>query len=201
MAAGAALPMTRERNTPHAVAQAASLLVCLAWAAACGGGPQRIEDPIPDLPLNQQRSVMRSDFGWRWPFVIGVGTLGCASGAVVFRTGDVTYALNSPAMAKGFPSARPIQLTVHSGPRNPLVRIKQDERVRIFAQAAACSGAGGPPAHSGACRQRLQETHGVTDDELTQIEAEGNERRWPPLPAEYASVSTVVDAGLKLCPQ
>ncbi|MCA1563912.1 MAG: DUF2511 domain-containing protein [Acidobacteria bacterium] len=189
-------------RTGRAAAQRAGVLVCLGWAAACADGSPGVSNPIPDLPLNQQRTVTRTDFNWEWPFTIGVGTLGCASGAVVFRSGNVTYALNDAA-AKGFASPRPIQLTVDAGPRNPLARIKQDTRMQIFAQTVACraSASAEPSPASAPCTQRIRDTHGLTEDELKQIEAEGRERRWRPLPAEYTSVAPLVDEGLKLCPK
>jgi len=35
---------------------------------------------------------------------------------------------------------------------------------------------------------------------MKQIEDEGHERRWPPLPRKPKDLSPLVDAGLKLCP-
>jgi hypothetical protein len=120
---------------------------------------------------------------------------------VVFRTGDRTYALNDAAMAKGFASVKPLQVVVEPPPRNPLARVKQETRMQIFARAAACGETGSERAvAAGACRQRLRDAHGLSDDELKQIEAEGTERRWRPLSPEYRSLAPLVEAGLKLCP-
>lgn len=180
------------------MAQRTWVIVLLAFFGGCEGRPQSIRDPIPDIPANQQRTVARNEFRWQWPFAVGVGTLGCTSGAVVFRTGNVTYALNDAAKAKGFASVKPTQVTVDAGPRNPLARVKQETRMQIFAQAAACNATGSDHSPT-ACRQGLRGTHGLSDDELKQIEAEGTERRWRPLQPEYRSLAPLVEAGLKLC--
>jgi hypothetical protein len=117
---------------------------------------------------------------------------------VVLRTGDVTYALNDAAEGKGFASVKPTQLTVTAAPRNPLARVKQDTRMQIFARTAACNAAANDSSQT-ACRQAIRDTHGLSDDELKQIEAEGTERRWRPLQPEYKSLAPLVQAGLKLC--
>ena len=178
--------------------QRASVIVLLACFGGCERQPQSVTDPIPDIPVNQQRTIARSEFGWQWPLSVGVGTLGCVSGAVVLRTDNVTYALNDAASARGFASVQPAQVTVDSGPRNPLGRVKQETRMQIFAKAAACNGTASDIS-APACRQGLRDTHGLSDDELKQIEAEGRERRWRPLPPEYRSLKPLVEAGLKLC--
>ena len=36
---------------------------------------------------------------------------------------------------------------------------------------------------------------------LAQIEAEGHERIWPPLPPRKQSLAPILDAGLQLCPR
>jgi uncharacterized protein DUF2511 len=184
------------------MAQRAWVIVLLVFVGGCNSRAQNITDPIPDIPVNQQRTATRSEFRWQWPFTVGAGTLGCASGAVVFRTGGVGYALNDAAAAKGFASATPLQVTVSSAPQNPLARVRQDTRMQIFAQAVACnSGARESLAAASDCRRRLRDTHGLSDDELKQIEAEGAERRWHPLLPEYKTLAPLVEAGLKLCPK
>lgn len=189
------------RTRGVAVAPRAWTAVCLACAVACGGSP-RVANPIPDVPLSQQRAVSRSNFGWQWPFIVGVGTLGCRSGAVIFRSEGTNYAVNDAAAAQGFTSARHLQLTVDAGPRNPLSRLKQDTRMQIFAQSAACGApAGEASASAGPCRQRVRETHNLSEDELKQIDAEGSERRWRPLAPEYANLAPLEEAGQALCPK
>lgn len=173
-------------------------LILLVLSTACGEGrSQRISDPIPDVPANQQRRVARVEFGWKWPLRVGVGTLGCISDAVVLRAGGVTYALNEAATSRGFASLDPIWATQSSGPRDPLKRLTQDQRMRIFAEASACEKAN--PTDPGGCKQRILETHRLSEQELKQIEAEGRERSWPPLPPMRRSVAPLVDAGLTLC--
>jgi hypothetical protein len=195
------ISIAKSQMPSAAVTQSPWVILLLAPFVACGSRSPAIRDPVPGIPATQQRTVTRSDFRWHWPFAVGVGTLGCDSGAVVLQTGGVTYALNDAAKARGFASVQPLQISVSSGPRNPLARLKQGTRMQIFARAIACSRmANESPSTASACSQRLRDTHGLSDDELTQIEAEGAERRWPPLPPEYRSLAPLVDAGLKLCP-
>ena len=165
--------------------------VLIAAACAGRGSEQSVADPIAAIPRDQQRAVSRDDFPRVWPFTVGVGTLGCTSGAVVFRSAGVSYALNEAAGERGFSVADPIRLTWRAAPSNPLGRLKQDRRVEIFAALAACG--------DDRCTQQLRQTHRLSEAELKQIEAEGVERRWPPLAPERISVAPVLDAGLKLC--
>jgi hypothetical protein len=139
--------------------------------------------------------VSRADFQDEWPFVPGAGTLACQNGAVAFRAGGSTYALNDPARARGYDSVEPLRVTQSAAPTNPLRRLRQDERTRIFAELASCQTAGDSPP----CRQRVAARHGLEPDEVRQIDVEGNERRWPPLTPQYRSMQKLVDAGLALC--
>lgn len=156
---------------------------------------------IPDIPENQQRVVTRGEFEWRWPFTGGVGTLGCASDAVVFRFDGVTYAVNDTAKSRGFVSIEPIRLTQSSGwPRDPLKRLPQDQRKQIFARFTACERhAARDPTGAAQCTQRLRQAHGLSAPELKQIEVEGLERLWPPLPPKRVSLEPMIEAGRKLC--
>lgn len=178
-------------------------LAC-AIAAACGrGGPAPIADPIPDLPLTQQRAVERTDFDHQWPFSVGKGTLGCAAGALLFRHEGKTYALDEAAESRGFARLDPIWRYQGSGwPKNPLTRLEQRKREEIFAVAMACGD--GPlsaerEVETLACRQRLRQVSEITDAELTQIEAEGRERFWRPLAQPRASLDPLRAAGRALC--
>jgi hypothetical protein len=167
------------------------LSLALLLAGCSGNASQTIQDPIPDVPLAQQRSVGRSDFRPRWPFTVGVGTLGCTSGAVLFRHGGLTYALNDAAASRGFGSVDPIRVSQSGPPSNPLGRLKQEHRMQIFAAAAVCG--------TQSCAQQLRETHGISEAELKQIDVEGRERFWPPLSPRRMTLEPVVEAGLKLC--
>lgn len=167
-------------------------LVLLMLNGACRRTPGT-GDSIAGIPETQQRNVSRHEFAFRWPFVAGTGTLGCMSGAVVFRANGVTYALNDAAEAQGFAPLTLARVTVDPGPRHPLARLKQDERTQIFSALEACG------EHASACRQRLRNRYQLSSEELAQIEAEGVERHWPPLPPEYRSVAPLVQAGLQLC--
>ena len=176
------------------------ILVLFVFCGGCGSRSNGVTDPIADLPLNQQRTIARSEFDWRWPLTVGQGTVGCDGGAVVFRSGNVTYSLNEAARAKGFAPVTPLQATVQSAAQNPLPQVRQDTRMQIFAQAVGCDRtAATSPTTASACRQRLRDAHQLSDDQLKQIEAEGAQRRWPPLAPEYRSLAPVLEAGLKLC--
>jgi uncharacterized protein DUF2511 len=168
---------------------------------SCGCGERRsssIAEPIPDIPGNHQRTVSRGEFGWQWPFSVGTGTLGCSSGAVVFRAGGTTYAVNDAAKSRGFAPIEAIRLVGSSGPpRNPLKRLTQDQRMRIFAESAACERK--TSTESVQCKQALREGRAISEADLTQIEEEGRERRWPPLSPTPISINPLADAGLKLC--
>jgi hypothetical protein len=155
---------------------------------------QTVVDPIPDIPISQQRTVQRHDFEPGWPFQVGTGTLGCRDGAVSFRAGGVTYALNDAARSR-FPAAEPIRVFQSAAPSNPLARLKQDERMHIFAELAACDQSGS----SLSCKQRLRERAGLSEAELKQIDDEGIERRWPPLKRDYVPLDSVLTAGRNLC--
>ena len=129
-------------------------LILLLFVAACGqNGPPPIADPIPDIPGTQQRTVTRSEFRWDWPFTVGTGTLGCTSGAVVFRTGGVSYAVNDAAKSRGLPQVDPIRQTQGSGPpSNPLKGLTQDQRMQVFESSVACEKA----ADTARCRQQIR---------------------------------------------
>ncbi|HEX4566761.1 MAG TPA: DUF2511 domain-containing protein [Vicinamibacterales bacterium] len=147
------------------------------------------------MPARQQRAVSRFDFPDEWPFVAGEGTLACQGGAVAFRAGNSTYALNEPARARGYASVEPLRLTQSAAPSNPLRRLRQEERTHIFAELASCKTAGSAPE----CRRRVADRYGLAPDEAQQIDVEGNERRWPPLTPQLMSVQKVLEAGLALC--
>jgi hypothetical protein len=170
---------------------------------SCGGRAERPPDPVPDVPAAQQRDVTRREFGLRWPFTVAHGTLACVDQAVVFRSAGVTYALNEAARARGFAPADEMLQPRHPPPTRPLARLPQGVRARIFAAVAAC-GTVTPAASDTAgarCRARLAAAEGLSADELEQIDVEGHERFWRPLPAPRQSVVPIVEAGLRLCPR
>jgi hypothetical protein len=170
-------------------------------ALACSPGERRVDDPLPDVPLQRQRAIARSQLQWRWPFTVGTGTLACDAGAVLFRSAHTTYALNEAARARGFAAPDGIQAVETSGPpRNPLGRIRQDVRMDIFERSSRCADAERTgAADSISCRERLLNKYSVSEPELRQIEAEGQERFWKPLTPPFRSLAPLVDEGLKLC--
>jgi hypothetical protein len=169
-------------------------LLCVGLAA-CAGGATPVDDPIPDIPAGQQRRISRHDFVDTWPFEPGTGTLGCAAGAVVFRVQGVTYALNDTARARGYVSVDSIVVSRSKAPSHPLGRITQDERMQIFRTSEGCKTS----ADEAACRRRLAELQALSPAELSQVEAEGRERSWPPLSPPQKSTEPVVKAGAAMC--
>ena len=169
-------------------------LLCLS-VSACAGGTVPVQDPIPNIPANQQRRISRADFADTWPFEPGTGTLGCLAEAVVFRVHGVTYGLNDAARARGYATVDPIVLSQSKAPSHPLKRITQDERMRIFRSSQACPSGPDPAA----CKQKLAESNRLSSEELTQVEAEGRERSWPPLTAPQKSTAPVLKAGAGMC--
>jgi hypothetical protein len=179
--------------------QLSKVLVLLTYVVACAACDSRFAEPIPEIPANQQRTVNRSSLSWQWPFTVGAGTLGCTSGAVVFRAGGVDYALNDVARSRGFASIDPVRRLASAGPpSDPLKRLPQNRRQEIFREAARCEDSIDGDAVA-ACKQRLRATNQLSDSELKQIEVEGDERLWPPRARQPVSLDPLVDAGLKLC--
>lgn len=169
-------------------------LLCLS-VSACAGGAATVADPIPDIPANQQRHISRHDFADNWPFEPGEGTLGCIAEAVVFRAQGTTYALNDAAASRGYMRVDSILVSQSKPPSRPLKRITQDERMRIFRASEECAAS----ADRAGCKQRLAQSRGLSADELAQIEAEGGERSWPPLPPPRRSTAPVLKAGAAMC--
>ncbi len=166
-------------------------------------GPDTAADAIPDVSAQQQRTIWRSELKWLWPLSVGTGVIGCDQGAVIFRSAGKSYALNDAASARGFADIGPIWQARPSGPpRNPLRRLKQSDRMQIFIQSMACESrpSGAASVDPSACKQAIRARRGLSEAELTQIEAEGDERSWPPLErATRASLDPLIDTGLQLC--
>jgi hypothetical protein len=183
---------------PRRVVDALGILV-LTLSASCAREAQT-PDPIHGIPATHQRVIRRHELEWRWPFTVGTGTLGCVSGAVVFRTAGVSYAVNEAAEGLGFASIEPLRIALPSGPpRNPLEGVRQDVRMRIFAELRACDRTSGPTDAARACRGRIREREGLTEADSGQIEDEGEERGWPPLVRGKVSLDPLVQMGLTLC--
>lgn len=128
--------------------------------------------------------------------IVTMCTLGCMASAVVFRTAGRSYAVNDAAKSRGLLAIDPIWAFQSEPPTNPLGRITQDERQRIFAASTACDAR---QTETAACRERLRSAHNLSDADLKQIDVEGAERLWPPLERRHFSLEPIVEAGLKLC--
>jgi hypothetical protein len=169
----------------------------------CGRSVDTIANPIAGVPLTQQRTINRAELGFKWPFDVGTGTIACAGGEVFFRSGGSTYALTKGVGTDGYPNVDALRRVQGSGPpSDPVSRLTQDMRMKLFAQVSGCAAAGGsadsPRARE--CRTRTRERSGVSESELAKIEAEGEERNWPPRPPVLMSVEPVIDAARQLCP-
>lgn len=160
---------------------------------ACSSQPPAGSDPIQGFPPAQQVTITRAAVEKDWPLTVGKGTLGCQAGAVVFRANGVSYAVNDAAGAQGFASIEPPS----PAPSNPLGRLKPEERMRIFAESAACEDPNRPEPTT--CIAGLRSRHRLSESDLDQIAAEGKERSWPPLRREKADLQAFEQRGLKLC--
>jgi hypothetical protein len=178
-------------------------VLAVAALAACGR-PPAVTDPVENVPLAQQRTITRNELGYKWPFEMGTGTIACDGGALFFRTEGTTYALSRGAGTRGYPSVDKIRRVQGSGPpSDPVSRLTQDVRVKVFAQVSSCARAGETAASPrvSECRAGLRERHGLSETELAKIEAEGVERNWPPLPPVLMSIEALTDAARQLCPR
>lgn len=165
----------------------------------CGKSSPTIADPVAGIPLTQQRTIDRNELGYKWPFEMGTGTLACDAGALFFRTGGTTYALSRGAGTRGYADIDTIRRSQGSGPpSDPVSRLTQEARMKIFAQSSACSSEA--QGSVGDCKARLRARSNVTESELTRVEAEGAERYWPPLKPPLMSLDALSDAARQLCP-
>ena len=171
--------------------------------AGCGRSAPVVSDPVPGVPAAQQRTITRTELGYQWPFTVGVGTIACDGGALMFRSDGTTYALSRGAGTRGYAGVDAIRRTQGSGPpSDPVSRLTQEVRMKLFAQSSACgsAGDGAEDRRVTACKARIREVNHVTESELTRIEAEGAERYWPPLKPPLMSLDAVIVAARQLCP-
>ena len=120
------------------------MAVALAMMAAAGCRDTRpaVEDPLPGVPLTQQKTITLNDLGHEWPFTVGAGTIVCDAGALSFRAGGTTYALSQGAGTRGYANINAVRRRQGSGPpSDPVSGVTQDLRMKIFAQASECGAA------------------------------------------------------------
>ena len=171
------------------------------WLAGSGRGVETVADPVQGVPLAQQRTITRNEVGYKWPFNMGAGTIACDAGALFFRADGTTYALSRGAGTRGYANVDAIRRVQGSGPpSDPVSRLTQDVRMKLFADVSGCATGVAGSQLAAACRTRIRERGGVSDSELTKIEAEGVERNWPPLPPVLMSLDVITEAGRMLCP-
>ena len=165
----------------------------------CSKSTPTIADPVEGIPLTQQRTIDRNELGYKWPFDVGTGTIACDGGALFFRAGGTTYALSRGAGTRGYADIDAIRRVQGSGPpSDPVARLTQDERMKIFAQSSACNS--DYPGTVSECKARIRARGNLSESELTRIEAEGAERSWPPLKPPLMSLDAVNEAARQLCP-
>ena len=182
------------------VALASLALVAAVALAGCGQRQPSVADPVAGVPLAQQRTITRNEIGYRWPFTPGVGTIACDGGALFFRAAGTTYALSRGAGTRGYANVDAIRRVQGGGPpSDPVSRLTQEVRVKVFADVSACGDAAGS-LRAAECKTRIREHAGVSEAELAKIEAEGVERNWPPLPPILMSLDPITEAGRLLCP-
>ncbi|MDQ3349517.1 MAG: hypothetical protein M3545_16320 [Acidobacteriota bacterium] len=184
--------------------QAAVVTTATLWQAGCGGSAPVTSEPLPGVPPAQQRTITRNELGYQWPFTVGVGTIACDDDILAFRSGGTTYALHRGVGRRGYANVDAIRRVQGSGPpSDPVSRLTQDVRTRVFAETSACGNAtdvDGSRRVSG-CKARLRARTGVSDTELIRIEAEGVERNWPPLKPVLMNLDVVIAAATQLCPR
>jgi hypothetical protein len=184
--------------------RAAVVSVAALSQAGCGRSSAGISDPEPGVPPAQQRTITRTELGHQWPFTVGGGTVACDGGTLAFRSGGTTYALSQGAGARRYANVDAIRRVQGSGPpSDPVSRLTQDVRTKVFAETSACgnAAAGEGSRDVGDCKARVRERSGVSDIEQIRIEAEGVERNWPPLKPVLMSLDAVIAAAGQLCPR
>jgi hypothetical protein len=186
------------------VVQAAVVSIAALSQAGCGRSTPAVVDPVPEVPPVQQRTITRSELGYQWPFIVGVGTVACDGGVLAFRSGGTTYALSREAGSRGYANVDAVRAVQGSGPpSDPVSRLTQDVRMKVFAETSACGNAtdAAQSRRVSDCKTRVRERSGVSDSELTRIDAEGVERNWPPLKPVLVSLDAVITAAGRLCPR
>ena len=169
-------------------------------AAGCNGQKARSSsvDYVSGIAIDAQKEVVRRELGLQWPLEVGKGTLACESGAVFFRSGGIDYAVNDSAKARGVRPIDPIwEFRSEGWPSNPLKRITQDTRRRIFSELLACERTASSDVLR--CKEHVRRSAGLSESELQQVQAEGIERRWPPLSANRKNIEPLIKIGLRLC--
>lgn len=169
--------------------------VLLALIAGCAR-ERRVEDPVPDVALSRQRTIVRGEFGFRWPLTVGVGTLACDdAGAILFRSGGVTYVVSGTR--PGALNLAPLRVPEPSPPpSNPLKRMPQTQRMDAFESMRQCESR---QTGQAGCQRTTLAKFGLSPEEWALIDAEGRERKWPPLPRGTMSLDPLVAAGRALC--
>jgi hypothetical protein len=162
---------------------------------ACGRSVS-LSDPVDGIALSRQRTISRAELGFRWPLTVGVGTLACDdAGSILFRTQHITYVLSGRGTT--FADIQPLRSVEPSPPpSNPLRRLTQTDRGTAFREVTRCASSTG---NRDPCRRSVRQRFVLSEQELAQIEAEGHERKWPPLTRELMPLDPLIAQGRQLC--
>jgi hypothetical protein len=177
-------------------------LIVLALTVACTAKPAPVEDPVPGIAATRQRTITRNEFGFAWPFEVGTGTIACDGGALAFRAGGTTYALSRGAGTRTYANIDAIRRRQGGGPpTDPVSRLTQETRMKLFAQSSGCGASTGGATARGVdeCKARIRDRAGISESELTRIEAEGAERFWPPAERPLMPLDPIVAEANTLC--
>lgn len=173
--------------------------------------PPRSESPTtqatarPSPPPTERPDtihIARSDAPASWPFIFEAGELRCQRLdaqrlAVLLIAEGQTYGLNGTAKGAGHPAADPV--VKPRGPLGniePVSRVAEPSRRRIFAELVGCEDSGGGTA----CKEALRRRERLSEVEFKTISNEGLVSSWPPLaPPPPMDVSPFIRRGLALC--
>ncbi|HTL45765.1 MAG TPA: hypothetical protein VL262_15610 [Vicinamibacterales bacterium] len=172
----------------------AGSFAAIALLTACGTS-DRVSDPINGVPLLHQQTISRAQLGFRWPLIPGTGTLACADGGVIlFRSAGVTYVVQGERPGAADISRLRI-FEASAPPSNPVRRLTQNVRMEAFVSLEQCRSRG----DMNTCLQSVRRRFSLSADEAQLVEAEGQERRWPPLSRRLMPLDPLVAAGRALC--
>ena len=154
------------------------------------------------------------DFPDSWPFTVSSGVVRCEGNAVTFEADGTVYGLNGFALASGYPAVDPIRLLRPDLASNPVSRVPETDRRRMFAELSSCEAIASSKAEAAfinplhpefdidnfgdliekqidleremaaKCKMLIQQQAGLSNDEFTRVTVEGVAKGWSPLPPQ-----------------